>query len=57
MAKTKKFFNWINGEAVSENINENDWLEKYDPHSGELQSLFIDSSKKDVELAIETAQS
>ena len=53
MSKLKKIFNWINGEIC---VNEGSgMLEKYDPHSGRLQSYFIDSDITDVNHAIDSA--
>ena len=45
--------NWINGK---ESGPERDaWLDKFDPHSGELLSRFADSSENDVDRAISAA--
>lgn len=57
MSEVKKIFNWVNGEFVLQNSHETEWLEKYDPHSGNLQSLFIDSSKQNLDFAIDSAES
>ncbi len=55
MRDVKKIYNFINGEAASKNINDDRFLKKYDPHSGELQSIYIDSSPQDVEQAVDAA--
>ena len=57
MSEVKKIFNWVNGESVLQNSHEIEWLEKYDPHSGNLQSLFVDTSKQNLEFAIDKAES
>lgn len=57
MSEVKKIFNWVNGEFVLQNSHETEWLEKYDPHSGNLQSLFVDSSKQNLDFAIDSAES
>ena len=45
--------NWINGRDALP--TENGWLDKYDPHSGELLSRVADSTAVDVQHAIEAA--
>lgn len=46
--------NWINGkDSAPEN---NKWLEKFNPHSGEVHCYFADSSADDVSSAICAAQ-
>lgn len=49
-----KINNWIGGIECKPH-NEN-WIEKYNPHSGEVHSFYADSSKEDVICAIESAE-
>jgi len=49
-----KILNWINGQEF--NPTDNGWIEKYNPHTGELQSLVADSSAYDAGEAIAAAQ-
>lgn len=53
--KLDKLHNWIDGRMA---MPANDaWLDKYDPHSGQVQSLVADSSSVDAHAAIEAAAS
>ena len=45
--------NWINGKEVKPASGA--WIEKFNPHSGELLSYLADSSRIDVKSAIESA--
>lgn len=47
--------NWINGTEVTP-LN-NSYLEKYNPHDGSLISKFANSSKEDVNISVEIADS
>ena len=47
--------NWINGSETSPQSNS--YLEKYNPHDGTLISNFANSSKEDVNLSVEVADS
>lgn len=51
--KIKKIYNWIAGKEYYP-LSGN-WLEKYNPHTGDILSLFPDSNQDDVNLAIESA--
>lgn len=46
--------NWINGENVAP--KNDDWLEKFDPHTGELLSRVANSAQVDADKAISAAQ-
>lgn len=46
--------NWINGRA--ETPREDAWIDKFDPHTGELQSRLAGSSAEDVGRAVSAAQ-
>ena len=54
MAAIAKITNWVNG-ASQENIHSN-WIEKFNPHNGELQSYFTDSTEANVNDAIDAAE-
>lgn len=45
--------NWIHGHEVV--AGSNVWLEKFNPHTGKLMSIFNESSEADVNLAIDAA--
>lgn len=45
--------NWINGSASESKADA--WLEKFNPHNGELLSVFAESSKEDVHRSIASA--
>jgi acyl-CoA reductase-like NAD-dependent aldehyde dehydrogenase len=47
--------NWISGKECIP-VNDN-WIEKYNPHTGEVHSLYADSGKEDIDAAIESAAS
>ena len=50
-----RILNWIDGrESVPDGVA---WLEKYNPHTGELLCRVADSSAKDVGCAITAAES
>ena len=53
MISNKKIPNWINGAVQSSDHKST--IPKYDPHTGLLDSAFIDSDKKDVDQAVESA--
>ena len=53
MVKITHIPNWINGQEVQPEGNA--WLEKFNPHSGELLCHVADSSKNDTHYAIDTA--
>jgi len=46
--------NWINGKEAQPNNGL--WIEKYNPHTGQVMSLVADSSSKDVSYAVDAAQ-
>lgn len=46
--------NWINGRLIDPATNH--WLEKHNPHTGDICSRFADSSPQDVRSAIEAAE-
>ncbi|WP_327207514.1 aldehyde dehydrogenase family protein [Rhizobium johnstonii] len=52
---TLRILNWINGQAS--HASSEGWLEKFNPHSGELLYHVADSSQDDVEQAITAARS
>lgn len=47
--------NWINGQEIKP--EKDAWLDKFNPHSGELLCYVADSTFKDINLAISTAKS
>lgn len=47
--------NWINGQETQPEKDE--WLDKFNPHSGELLCYVANSTVKDINLAISTAKS
>lgn len=49
-----KVQNWINGQETMP--SEDGWIEKYNPHSGEVVSLVADSTANDAALAISAAE-
>jgi len=51
--KVLKINNWIRGGEC--NPFNGCWLEKYNPHSGEILNYYADSNKEDVNCAIESA--
>ena len=51
--KVLKINNWIRGGEC--NPFNGCWLEKYNPHSGEILNYYADSNKEDVNSAIESA--
>jgi aldehyde dehydrogenase (NAD+) len=53
--KITKIPNWIDGKEVPPVSCA--WIEKFEPHSGALCSLFADSKKNDVNYAVDVAQS
>ena len=53
MTQTIRIPNWIAGQDCPP--SEGKWLEKFDPHTGLLQSLVADSSVNDVRDAVTTA--
>jgi acyl-CoA reductase-like NAD-dependent aldehyde dehydrogenase len=48
-----QIFNWIGGQECSPEGA--DWVEKFNPHDGSLQSLVVDSSIGDVQRAVSVA--
>jgi aldehyde dehydrogenase (NAD+) len=52
--KILKIGNWINGEEVIS--SKDDGIEKYNPHSGKLQSIFCNSTEEDVNNAVISAE-
>ena len=54
MVKITHIPNWINGQEVQPEGNA--WLEKFNPHSGELLCHVADSSKNDTHYAIDTGE-
>ncbi len=53
MILNKVIPNWINGKAQAH--ADRNAIEKYNPHTGLLDSTFVDSGKNDVDLAVEAA--
>lgn len=52
---SQRILNWINGESRPSSTG--GWVEKYNPHTGELLSLMADSSEDDVADAVAAARS
>jgi acyl-CoA reductase-like NAD-dependent aldehyde dehydrogenase len=50
----ERILNWINGEEVPAESGE--WLEKYDPHTGDLQSHAARSREVDISAAVEAGK-
>ena len=50
-----KINNWING-TESEPINKR-WLDKFNPHNGQMDCVFADSNEEDVDMAVSYAKS
>lgn len=48
-----KISNWINGKEILPKGNQ--WLDKFDPHTGELQSQVADSNAEDTHQAVTAA--
>lgn len=48
-----KISNWINGEEILPTGNQ--WLDKFNPHTGELQSQVADSTAEDTHQAVSAA--
>jgi acyl-CoA reductase-like NAD-dependent aldehyde dehydrogenase len=53
MISAQQIPNWVNGEEVQPSTNQ--WLEKFNPHTGGLLSRVADSSIKDVQKAVGVA--
>ena len=53
MKDVLRIFNWINGQESKP--EKNTWLDKFNPHTGELLCQFTDSSAVDVRAAIDAA--
>ncbi len=51
---TKKINNWINGSEVEPSSDK--WINKVNPHSGEVDCLIADSNQHDVDYAIDIAE-
>jgi aldehyde dehydrogenase (NAD+) len=54
MISNKIIPNWINGAVQSS--DDKNTIPKYDPHTGLLDSAFIDSDRKDVDQAVDSAR-
>ena len=52
--KKIKVINWINGEETEEGISS--WLDKFNPHSGELLCQVADSSEPQIQMAVSSAE-
>ena len=50
----KQIPNWIHGKEAES--NNGSWLEKYNPHTGQVMSLVADSTSEDVSYAVDAAQ-
>ena len=49
-----KVKNWINGSEIAGYKNE--WIDKYNPHTGEKICKLVSSSKEDIDIAVSAAK-